>query len=98
MMLLPLASFAQEKLYTIKGCVVARYSENKFNVEPFVVVRLTDTTENIYIGGSQSDFDGMYYIDSIPEGRYKLKVTCVFFDSYCVYYKFRLQYRYCEDI
>ena len=82
MMLLPLASFAQEKLYTIKGCVVARYSESKFNVEPFVVVRLTDTTENIYIGGSQSDFDGMYYIDSIPEGRYKLKVTCVFFDSY----------------
>ena len=82
MMLLPIASFAQEKLYTIKGCVVARYSENKFNVEPFVVVRLTDTTENIYIGGSQSDFDGMYYIDSIPEGRYKLKVTCVFFDSY----------------
>ena len=82
MMLLPIASFAQEKLYSIKGCVVARYSENKFNVEPFVVVRLTDTTENIYIGGSQSDFDGMYYIDSIREGRYKLKVTCVFFDSY----------------
>ena len=82
MMLLPIASFAQEKLYSVKGCVMARYSGTKFNVEPFVAVLLTDTTENIYIGGSQTDFDGMYYIDSIPEGRYKLKVSYVLFDSY----------------
>ena len=81
-MLLPIALFAQEKLYSIKGCVVVRYSGTKFNVEPFVAVLLTDTTENIYIGGSQTDFDGMYYIDSIPEGRYKLKVSDVLFDSY----------------
>ena len=81
-MLLPIALFAQEKLYSIKGCVVVRYSGTKFNVEPFVAVLLTDTTENIYIGGSQTDFDGMYYIDSIPEGRYKLKVSYVLFDSY----------------
>ena len=81
-MLLPIALFAQEKLYSIKGCVVVRYSGTKFNVEPFVAVLLTDTTENIYIGGSQTDFDGMYYIDSIPEGRYKLKVSYVFYDSY----------------
>ena len=54
-MLLPIASFAQEKLYSVKGCVVARYSGTKFNVEPFVAVLLTDTTENIYIGGSQTD-------------------------------------------
>ena len=81
-MLLPIALFAQEKLYSVKGCVVARYSGTKFKVEPFVAVLLTDTTENIYIGGSQTDFDGMYYIDSIPEGRYKLKVSYVFYDSY----------------
>ena len=81
-MLLPIASFAQEKLYSIKGCVVVRYSGTKFNVEPFVAVLLTDTTENIYIGGSHTDFDGMYYIDSIPEGRYKLKVSYELFDSY----------------
>ena len=81
-MLLPIALFAQEKLYSIKGCVVVRYSGTKFNVEPFVAVLLTDTTENIYIGGSQTDFDGMYYIDSIPEGRYKLKVSYELFDSY----------------
>ena len=81
-MLLPIALFAQEKLYSIKGCVVVRYSGTKFNVEPFVAVLLTDTTKNIYIGGSQTDFDGMYYIDSIPEGRYKLKVSYVLFGSY----------------
>jgi hypothetical protein len=81
-MLLPIALFAQEKLYSVKGCVVARYSGTKFKVEPFVAVLLTDTTENIYIGGSQTDFDGMYYMDSVPEGRYKLKVSYVFYDSY----------------
>ena len=80
--LLPIVAFAQEKLYSVKGCVVARYSGTKFKVEPFVAVLLTDTIENIYIGGSQTDFDGMYYIDSIPEGRYKLKVSFVFYDSY----------------
>ena len=81
-MLLPIALFAQEKLYSVKGCVVARYSGTKFKVEPFVVVLLTDTTDKIHIGGSQTDFDGMYYIDSIPKGRYKLKVSFVFYDSY----------------
>lgn len=80
--LLPIVAFAQEKLYSVKGCVVARYSGTKFKVEPFINVILTDTTENIHIGGSQTDFDGMYYIDSIPKGRYKLKVSFVFYDSY----------------
>lgn len=80
--LLPIVAFAQENLYSIKGCVVARYSGTKFKVEPFINVILTDTTENIHIGGSQTDFDGMYYIDSIPKGRYKLKVSFVFYDSY----------------
>ena len=28
--LLPIAVFAQEELYSIKGCVVAKYSETKF--------------------------------------------------------------------
>ena len=80
--LLPIVAFAQENLYSIKGCVMARYSRTKFKVEPFINVILTDTTENIHIGGSQTDFDGMYYIDSIPEGRYKLKFSYVLFDSY----------------
>ena len=82
MMLLPIASFAQKKLYSIKGCVVEKYSEGKLEAAPFLNVILTDTTENIYIGGSQTDFDGMYYIDSIPEGRYMLSVSAVGVENY----------------
>ena len=82
MMLLPIASFAQKKLYSIKGCVVEKYSEGKLEAAPFLNVILTDTTENIYIGGSQTDFDGMYYIDSIPEGRYMLTVRSVGAENY----------------
>ena len=82
MMLLPLASFAQEKLYTIKGCVVARYSESNFEAEPFMHVRLTDTTGRIHIGGCQTNFDGMYYIDSVHEGRYMLTFSSVGFERY----------------
>ncbi len=82
MMLLPIASFAQEKLYSVKGCVVARYSENKLAAEPFMNVILMDTTERIHIGGCQTDFDGMYYIDSVPEGRYTLTFRGVGFERF----------------
>ena len=82
MMLLPIASFAQEKLYTIKGCVVARYSESNFEAEPFMHVILTDTTGRIHIGGCQTNFDGMYYIDSVHEGRYMLTFSSVGFERY----------------
>ena len=59
--LLPIATFAQEELYSIKGCVMARYSENKLAAEPFMNVILMDTTERIHIGGSQTDFDEILY-------------------------------------
>ncbi|MBR5777721.1 MAG: hypothetical protein IKY22_04580 [Bacteroidales bacterium] len=81
-MLLPIASFAQEKLYSIKGCVVEKYSEGKLEAAPFLNVTLTDTTDKIRIGGSHTDFDGMYYIDSIPEGRYMLTVRSVGAENY----------------
>ena len=81
-MLLPIASFAQEKLYSIKGCVVEKYSEGKLEAAPFLNVTLTDTTDKIRIGGSHTDFDGMYYIDSVPEGRYMLTVRSVGAENY----------------
>ena len=81
-MLLPIALFAQEKLYSIKGCVVEKYSEGKLETAPFLNVTLTDTTDKIRIGGSHTDFDGMYYIDSIPEGRYMLTVRSVGAENY----------------
>ena len=82
MMLLPIASFAQENLYSIKGCVMARYSENKLAAEPFMNVILMDTTERIHIGGCQTDLGGRYYIDSIPNGRYTLTFRGVGFERF----------------
>ena len=81
-MLLPIASFAQKKLYSIKGCVIIKKSENELYPEPFLNVILTDTTGNIHIGRSHTNFDGMYYIDSIPEGRYMLSVSAVGVENY----------------
>ncbi len=80
--LLPIVAFAQENLYSIKGCVVEKYSEGKLEAAPFLNVILTDTTDKIRIGGSHTDFDGMYYIDSIPEGRYMLTVRSVGAENY----------------
>ena len=82
MLLLPLASFAQEKLYSIKGCVVVRNSDNKSHPEPFMNVILTDTTGKIHIGDCQTDFDGMYYINSVAKGRYILSINAVGSESY----------------
>ena len=81
-MLLPIASFAQKKLYSIKGCVIIKKSENELYPEPFLNVILTDTTGNIHIGRFHTNFDGMYYIDSIPEGRYMLSVSAVGVENY----------------
>lgn len=80
--LLPIVAFAQENLYSIKGCVVIRNSENESYPEPFMNVIVTDTTEKIHIGDCKTDFDGMYYIDSIPKGRYLLSVSAIGSESY----------------
>ena len=72
--LLPIATFAQEELYSIEGYII----ENDFNIYdklcavPFVNVMLTDSTGKI-VGGCQTDTNGKYHIYNIPKGEYTLK-------------------------
>ena len=83
MMLLPIASFAQEELYSIEGYII----ENDFNIYdklcavPFVNVMLTDSTGKI-VGGCQTDTNGKYHIYNIPKGEYTLNLRYIGYDKF----------------
>lgn len=81
--LLPIATFAQEELYSIEGYII----ENDFNIYdklcavPFVNVMLTDSTGKI-VGGCQTDTNGKYHIYNIPKGEYTLNLRYIGYDKF----------------
>lgn len=81
--LLPIATFAQEELYSIEGYII----ENDFDIDdnlcavPFVNVMLTDSTGKI-VGGCQTDTNGKYHIYNIPKGEYTLNLRYIGYDKF----------------